>query len=64
MSTVPDICSMECREARSIGEHETATLSKVRKEWNQSAFTLLPGGIKTSFRSLKDPPGTGPPLIK
>ncbi len=49
------------REARSIGVSVTAVPSKIREEWNQLTFTLIPGGVKTSFRSLKEPPGVGPP---
>ena len=61
MIPAPHAHSTECREAQSIGEVGTALQSKIREEGNQSAFTLLPGGIKTSFKSLKEPPGVGPP---
>jgi hypothetical protein len=63
MSTVPGTCSVGHRETLAIGECGAAVLSKVWKGQNQSAFALPPGGIKTSFRSLKDPPRLGPPLM-
>ncbi len=63
MILVPHAYSNECREARSIEEMDTALRSKRQEGWNQSAFTLVPGGVNTSFRSLKDPPGVGPPLM-
>jgi len=63
MSTVPGMCSVGHCETLAIGERGTAVLSKIWKEQNQSAFTPLPGGVKTSFTSLNEPPGVGPPLI-
>jgi len=43
------------KEKRSIEGRFTNDASRLHR--------LSPGGVNTSFRSLKEPPGVGPPLM-